>query len=130
MTNSVRITSFISILTFVVGSFACANPNEDGVTATSDTTDATETDEAGGLLDLSTIDWPECGDGLVEGIEECDDNDWVHDDECSNFCTLPACGDGILQAGFGEECDPMIGDNWPDDNAHPICTDGCQIWVE
>ncbi|MFO7567813.1 MAG: DUF4215 domain-containing protein [Enhygromyxa sp.] len=46
-----------------------------------------------------------CGDGVVEGDEECDDGNEVDDDGCSNACTLPACGDGIIQAELGETCD-------------------------
>lgn len=31
----------------------------------------------------------ECGDGLVEFPEECDDGNLIDDDECSNECVLP-----------------------------------------
>jgi len=48
---------------------------------------------------------PRCGDGVVEGDEQCDDGNEVDDDSCSGACRLPACGDGILQLGAGEECD-------------------------
>ena len=47
---------------------------------------------------------PYCGDGDVnrEG-EACDDGNTVNTDGCTNECTLPACGDSILQAS--EACD-------------------------
>lgn len=48
---------------------------------------------------------PACGNGVVEGDEACDDGNATDDDECSNSCTLAACGDGILQAWNGETCD-------------------------
>jgi cysteine-rich repeat protein len=38
-----------------------------------------------------------------EGVEQCDDGNTVDGDACTNRCTAPGCGDGIVQAG--EECD-------------------------
>ena len=46
-----------------------------------------------------------CGNGIVQSGEECDDGDSINDDECTNACTLPVCGDGIAQPGNAEECD-------------------------
>lgn len=46
-----------------------------------------------------------CGDGLVVGPELCDG---ISDGEyCSSDCTevVGYCGDGLIQAEFGEECD-------------------------
>jgi cysteine-rich repeat protein len=48
---------------------------------------------------------PMCGNGIVEGDEECDDGNDVDDDDCTNACTLPVCGDGIVQEHLGETCD-------------------------
>lgn len=48
---------------------------------------------------------PMCGDGTQDAGEECDDGNMVDDDGCTNACTLPECGDGILQSGEGEQCD-------------------------
>ncbi|PRP89910.1 hypothetical protein ENSA5_70170 [Enhygromyxa salina] len=47
----------------------------------------------------------ECGDGEVGPGEECDDANTIDDDECTNACTLPLCGDGIVQLGNDEQCD-------------------------
>jgi cysteine-rich repeat protein len=48
-----------------------------------------------------------CGDGKVDGeapgLEQCDDGNQVENDGCSNECTLPSCGNGILE--LNEECD-------------------------
>lgn len=58
---------------------------------------------------------PECGDGIVGLGEECDDgeNDGGYG-QCDKGCKWGAyCGDGILQADDGEECDPGIDPNCP-----------------
>ncbi|HEX8107093.1 MAG TPA: DUF4215 domain-containing protein, partial [Kofleriaceae bacterium] len=49
-----------------------------------------------------------CGDGLHDTkgpnhIEPCDDGNKIDADGCSNACTLPSCGNGIVDQG--EECD-------------------------
>ncbi len=50
---------------------------------------------------------PVCGDGEVEGSEECDDGNTTGGDGCSATCAIeppdPVCGNGILEAG--EDCD-------------------------
>jgi cysteine-rich repeat protein len=40
-----------------------------------------------------------CGDGVVEGSEQCDDANGVNDDACSNSCQAPSCTDGIRNNG-------------------------------
>jgi hypothetical protein len=72
---------------------------------------------------------PVCGDGIVEGEEQCDPPGRI--DEllvCNDACrfvespppTEPVCGNGEVEAG--EQCDPpgQLGEGL-------ICTDGCQI---
>ncbi|MEZ4402784.1 MAG: DUF4215 domain-containing protein [Kofleriaceae bacterium] len=46
-----------------------------------------------------------CGNGTVEAGEDCDDGDQVADAVCDAACHF-TCGDGIVQAEFGELCDP------------------------
>jgi cysteine-rich repeat protein len=70
-----------------------------------------------GLCGLSV-----CGDGYMDpnapsGAEECDDHNTIDDDECTNACTLPACGDDVQQAN--EECDD--GNTAADDGCSPAC---------
>ena len=57
---------------------------------------------------------PFCGDGMINGTDECDDGNLVDNDACSNLCRIAdGCGDGNLDAG--ETCD--------DDNV--VAGDGC-----
>jgi cysteine-rich repeat protein len=59
-----------------------------------------------------------CGDGIMNGGEECDDGNAIEADGCDNLCRVRGCGDGILDAG--EACD--------DDNltAGDGCSPTCQ----
>lgn len=45
-----------------------------------------------------------CGNGTVDGDEECDDGNDVATDDCTTACTLNVCGDGYIYDGV-EECD-------------------------
>ena len=53
----------------------------------------------------------------MNGVEECDDGNNNHADECTNECKRPFCGDGIVNGV--EECD--------DGNAE---TERCQYGLE
>ena len=48
-----------------------------------------------------------CGNGILEGLEACDDGGILGGDGCSAFCTLEECGNGTLDVGEG--CDPATG---------------------
>ncbi len=75
----------------------------------------------------------DCGDGVVQGGEACDDGNPDSGDGCAADCSMevgwtctgepsacaPICGDGILIAGF-EACDD--GDLSPNDGCGPDCT--------
>jgi len=69
-----------------------------------------------------------CGDGIVNDVtEQCDDGDNIDNDECTNNCTLPRCGDGIVQPSNNEECDDgnnIDGDGCQGDCQNPECGDG------
>lgn len=65
------------------------------------------------------VDIRACGNGTVEGDEECDlgaDND--DQGGCTSLCRQPRCGDGIQQSG--EQCDD--GDL---SGAYGKCDEGC-----
>ncbi len=57
---------------------------------------------------------PECGDGVVEGDELCDDGNTVDGDGCSADCQL-LCGNGVVDDG--EACD----------DGNLIGADGCEV---
>ena len=49
-----------------------------------------------------------CGNGIVEAAEKCDDGPRNSDetpDTCRLDCTLPSCGDRVIDRQKGEECD-------------------------
>ncbi|HEX7840776.1 MAG TPA: DUF4215 domain-containing protein [Kofleriaceae bacterium] len=65
-----------------------------------------------------------CGDGLRNTVgplhtEDCDDGNHIDSDGCSNACSLPTCGNGIVDQG--EECDDGNKDNTDD------CRNDCVI---
>lgn len=67
----------------------------------------------------------QCGNGIPEIGEDCDDGNTDPSDECTGTCTVARCGDGVVQAGV-EECDD-IDDRDPADGCHecrlPVCGD-------
>lgn len=70
---------------------------------------------------------PDCGDGILEIGEECDDGDQNGKGgygSCGNDCTLQAgfCGDGVVQEG--EDCDDG-GKN----GADGFCPSGCHYLI-
>ena len=61
-----------------------------------------------------------CGDGIVDGGEQCDDGNTQDGDGCSSSCALEQnCGDGVVNPG--EECDDG---NWDDGDG---CSSNCTI---
>ncbi|MBI5500679.1 MAG: hypothetical protein HY907_10595 [Deltaproteobacteria bacterium] len=63
-----------------------------------------------------------CGDGVVEGAEECDDgsgNSDTEPDACRTDCTAATCGDAVTDTG--EACDD--GNTIDDDE----CTNACAL---
>jgi len=60
----------------------------------------------------------ECGDGEIDKLEECDDNNLVDGDGCNRFCIKEACGNRILDRN--EECE----------DGNLINGDGCSATCE
>jgi cysteine-rich repeat protein len=63
---------------------------------------------------------PECGNGVLDPGEECDDFNTDASDGCSSTCTLEGCGNHTVEADRGEECDDGNAD--PCDGCSPTCT--------
>jgi cysteine-rich repeat protein len=51
-----------------------------------------------------------CGDGIMEGAEQCDDGNTSNTDGCLNNCMIATCGDGFIETGV-EQCDDGNGSN-------------------
>jgi cysteine-rich repeat protein len=71
-------------------------------------------------------DDPVCGNGQVEGSEECDDGNLTDQDACTNACATAVCGDGIVHEGV-EVCDDADDNNGDDCTTlcmPPVCGDG------
>ncbi len=68
---------------------------------------------------------PECGNGVLERGEACEDGNLVDTDGCRADCTPATCGDGVVFAS-AEHCDDgnqVSGDGCEPDCALPICGD-------
>jgi MYXO-CTERM domain-containing protein len=47
-----------------------------------------------------------CGDGAIgRPVEDCDEGGAGETAECDEDCTVPTCGDGLVNEAAGEECD-------------------------
>jgi len=67
----------------------------------------------------------QCGDGVREGLEECDNgtnNSDTQPDKCRTDCTMPDCGDYVIDSG--EECDD--GSNHNSDEIPGACRRNCK----
>jgi len=59
---------------------------------------------------------PFCGDGVVDGGEECDDGNPDNTDDCPDTCAAARCGDAFVQVGV-DECD----------DGNPVNADACSL---
>ncbi|HEY2772621.1 MAG TPA: DUF4215 domain-containing protein [Candidatus Binatia bacterium] len=73
---------------------------------------------------ISNTSCPECGNGVLEAGEECDDSNHVSGDGCTAFCASEFCGDGVVNNNGTEQCD-----NGPDNsNTTPgACRTDCKL---
>ena len=72
-----------------------------GATTGSDMSTSSTGDSSTGSS--STTGGPFCGDGVVNGLETCDDGQETL--LCDSDCTARACGDALVNAAAGEACD-------------------------
>lgn len=90
------------------------------------------------VVGFSVVDQPVCPNGVAELGEQCDDGNTTDTDGCTNSCLLASCGDGVVQATAGEQCDlggqnsntgactmfcklPSCGDGYVQANAGELC---------
>lgn len=93
---------------------------DDGfVYAAVDLSDGTSNEQA--MVQLSAAC---CGDGLVGGFEDCDDQG--ESATCNDDCSQADCGDLIVNVSAGEDCDLGGGEAMfcDDDCTYPECGDG------
>jgi len=74
---------------------------------------------------------PFCGDGVINGPEECDDGPNNQNDVeggCSQACTInPSCGDGVVMPERGEQCDLGVDNAPPELVEYGGCTTECLL---
>jgi len=102
---------------YVPGSFSWNPPSDEHwcVSAVTRAVGATETYQARSAARCNVA---RCGNGVLDGSEQCDDGNNVSGDGCEFNCTLPRCGNAILDTG--EQCDD--GNETSGDGCEPDCT--------
>ena len=63
-----------------------------------------------------------CGDGIINGTDQCDDGNAVDGDGCNRFCQLeipPSCGDHVLDPD--EQCDDGPNNGKPGHDCNESC---------
>ena len=66
----------------------------------------------------------QCGDGIREGEEQCDDGNISNSDGCLNVCRLARCGDGVVRTELSESGLPYEACDQADRNG--LHEQGCQ----
>ena len=66
--------------------------------------------------------WQYCGNGHLDGSEQCDDNNNTNGDGCTAGCLREVCGDGIDNNGSAEQCD---GNGTGTGGQTPTCNTNC-----
>lgn len=85
-----------------------------------------DTNNDGSISPIDTlliVNWlnahPTCGDGNVTSPEQCDDDNMVNTDTCTNACRNAVCGDSFVQGS--EQCDDG------NTNNADSCTNSCRL---
>lgn len=108
--HSLLIITLASSFTSLACSTSDVPPDDGPVTLTLGGSGEVETSSSSSGDGDGDGDDPVCGDGQVQGEEQCDDGNDDNTDDCTNACTEATCGDGITWAG-NEECDDGNDDN-------------------
>jgi hypothetical protein len=97
-----------------------------GEPTTTGTTGADPTSTGEPATGSSTTVEPFCGDGVIAGVEQCDDGPANGNTAaCTLECKHAVCGDGLVWAEGGELCDYGLGNSEAYDGCDPIsCTPG------
>jgi cysteine-rich repeat protein len=107
----------------------CTTVNVADGTACNDGSSSTGDDHCSQGSCVGTPIEPQCGDGVRNPGEECDDGNAVSGDGCSVTCRLERCGDGTIQPNLGEWCDDgnlNSGDGCRSDCTPELCGDGIE----
>ena len=97
---TVLLMGLASIGAFAQGGGSCGNGTVDGALGESCDPPGVP---AGGNGNFCRADCTVCGDTILDAGEECDDGNGVNEDACRNNCTLPTCGDSIVNTD-GQVC--------------------------
>ena len=110
------------MVVIALGLWACGG-DESATTPTTGTTSPTGGTGGGGMggAGAGGGEPAVCGNGVQEQGEECDDGNTADADGCEHDCTLPKCGNGIIDPG--EVC---WGDSWV---AYPVRPDVPQFLI-
>ncbi|HEU4578639.1 MAG TPA: DUF4215 domain-containing protein [Polyangiaceae bacterium] len=107
----------------------CGEVCGDGVVTRGETCDEGDLNGSGyGACAANCTPGPHCGDAVVNGDEECDngvnlDRYSTSAEACGPGCKRPSfCGDGVVDALFGERCDDA-----KNDNSYGGCSDTCGL---
>ncbi len=91
--------------------------------STTTTTSSTSGDtHASSTSEMATMGEPACGNGIVEGDEECDSLSLSESGPCLPNCILNVCGDGFVHQDF-EACD-LGGQNG---QYGVLCSEDCEF---
>jgi cysteine-rich repeat protein len=108
------------LLSTLVATVACTDDTTAVEEASGTAGEDSDGDGDGDTGDTGDTDGsPECGNGIVEAGEECDDGNLDNSDHCLDSCVQATCGDGHV--GPGEGCDDG---NAIDDD---MCTNECAL---
>jgi len=106
-TSTTTTTTTTSTTTTTTSTTSTTVPSTTTTTTTAPTTSTTTTTTTvttTGATTSTTQGPPVCGNGFVEGNEQCDDGNDNNTDDCLNNCHTATCGDGAVHGGV-EACD-------------------------